>query len=68
MFDFRDGPELGARDIAAACEYHPHDPRRGVSTVWFPNGSKAKCPHGAQGRSLEALGAALARAAYEGRG
>lgn len=55
------------RNVVDWCEYHPHDPRRGSSTVWFPNGSTAKCPHGRPGQGLEALGAALARAAYEGR-
>jgi hypothetical protein len=52
-------------DLAADCEYHPADPRRGSSTVWFPNGSKAKVPHGAQRQGLEALGVAVARSACE---
>jgi len=52
-------------DLAADCEYHPADPRRGSSTVWFPNGSKAKCPHGRPGEGLEALGTAIAQGACE---
>ncbi len=50
-------------DRVALHEHHDADPRRGSSTVWFPNGSKAYVPHGRQGAGLEALGAALTCAA-----
>jgi hypothetical protein len=52
-------------DRVALWEHHADDPRRGCSTVWFPNGSRAYVPHGRQGQGLEALGAALACAADE---
>ncbi len=52
-------------DLAADCERHPSDPRRGYSTVWMPNGSKMKWPHGSQTHRWEEMGVAMARGACD---
>lgn len=53
------------RATVEMCEYHPHRFNIPASRVVFPPWHVAYIPHGRQGQSLEALGAAVARGADE---